>query len=112
MASRMNGLLLASVGLLAAEYFFFRSLFPHLYSPSSHLPIDRAYALVLLVNGVISSWVLTILGFQVGRARTRAKEEAKKEGDDPDYEESMYYALKLFMLLNSNPNPLPRVLGP
>lgn len=88
MASRMNGLLIASVGLLAAEYFSFRSLVPYLYSTSSLLPVDRAYALVLLVNGVLSSWVLVVLGFQVGKARTRAKEEAKKEGDDPDYEES------------------------
>ena len=83
----MNALLVGSLGVMLGEFFYFRRLLPYMYSTSTSLPIERAYGLIFLINGVLSSWVVITLSFQVGKARTRAKEEAKKEGDDPDYEE-------------------------
>jgi glutathione S-transferase len=70
------------VGLLTLESAYLRQQFPRIYETSplfSALP--RGYGAVLIVNLVLSSITLFILGFRVGAARNRTKEKALKDGD-------------------------------
>ena len=52
------------------------------YDPSPLVPfLPKAYGLVILINVIVSSFLLVVLGFKVGSARTRYAEKAKKDGD-------------------------------
>jgi hypothetical protein len=90
----MSTLLISLVpisGILVAEMFIFRSNLPFLYEKSTQLPfLEKAYGLVIFFNVVVSTFVILIIGFKVSAARSKCKEMAKKDGNDPDYEDSKH----------------------
>ena len=71
-------------GLIAAENFILKDKFPQLYASSSAFPalsLPKAYGLVLIVNLILSGFLLIYLGVQVGAARKAFQEKAEKDGD-------------------------------
>ncbi len=74
--------------IVAAEHYFTASAVVPLLSQGVALAVPRLYGLVILINFVASSFVLVYLGFNVGSARSKFVEEAKKKGDDKDAEVS------------------------
>ena len=67
---------------LAVEHFVLRHKFPLAYQISnvfSELP--KAYGAVIIVNVILSSFLMIFLGIKVGKARTFFKEKAAKDGD-------------------------------
>lgn len=75
--------ILPTAGGLFAEELYIRPTLPALYSASSLLPfLPRAYAGVILVNGVGSAFTMITLGFKVAAARKKFIEKAKKDGDE------------------------------
>ena len=74
---------IAPVGaVFAFEHYFLHDNFPYLYHSSTHFTfLPRCYSFVIVVNVIITSFVLIALGFKVGAARGTFKDKAAKEGD-------------------------------
>jgi glutathione S-transferase len=80
-------------GLLCVEHFFLRRQAPlaqALYARDAETRLERAYFGVLLLNCVLSSVVLLLLGFRVSRAREECTQMAKLN-KDPDAEARFGY---------------------
>jgi glutathione S-transferase len=70
------------IGLMAAEKFVLRDKVPQIYKTSSVLSVlPRGYGAVIIVNLMLSGFLLIYLGTKVGAARSTYKEKALKEGD-------------------------------
>lgn len=79
-----------AIGLVGENYFA-RIAFPAFYAPSKLIPfLPCGYGGVLFVNVICSSLAMSVLGAQVGKARSIYKEKAKKDGD-ADAEERFSY---------------------
>ena len=82
--------------ILLVEVFFLREKFQTLYSPSAVFPfLPKAYGGVIIVNLVLTSILMLVLGFKVGKARSYFLEKAKKNGEDKDAE-ARYSLPKLY----------------
>jgi hypothetical protein len=57
----------ATAGVMGVETYLLRKQLSFIYEKSSSLPVERAFGLVLLINGLLSCWVITSLGFAVSR---------------------------------------------
>ncbi len=67
---------------LALEHYVLRDKVPLAYQISSVVSqLPRAYGAVILVNVILSSFLMIFLGVKVGKARTLFKEKAAKDGD-------------------------------
>jgi len=80
--SRLAGVAVVIGGLIAGEQYLVSNVpaFEFLKETAS-LPIPRLYGLVLLVNIIGMSFLMTGLSFKVGSARKAAITKAKKNGD-------------------------------
>ncbi len=71
-------------GLLYAEQVYFREKLAPVYEASSAFPglnVPKAFGFVLVVNIILSGFLLVYLGTKVGAARNTFKEKALKDGD-------------------------------
>ena len=76
---------------LVGENYFVRSAFPAFYTPSSLVSfLPCGYGAVIAINIIGSAFALQTLGTQVGAARKKFIEKAKKDGD-VDAEERFSY---------------------
>lgn len=71
------------VATLVAEDFYAKDQYPTLYetSSSTSMSCPRAFGLVVLINVVVSAFVVIFIGFGVGGSRRKFVERALKEGD-------------------------------
>lgn len=79
------------VAVLVAEHTILPSKLPLLYEASDKIAfLSKGFSAVIIVNIMVTSFVMVYLGLKVAKARTTYKEKALKDGDK-DAEERFSY---------------------
>jgi glutathione S-transferase len=82
--------ILPIAAIIAGELFILPSKVPQFYESSKIDFLPKGFSLVILINVVVSAYIMVHLGFLVSAARTSLKAKALKDGDK-DAEERYSY---------------------